>query len=311
MSLIKNRAVLFAKQEVTYNTDPVPVVSTNDILVENLEAKPANARAYKRQPTRPSLGKLKPLYGGHLMDVSFDVELKGSGAAGTAPELGVLLKSCGFGETVVPSTSVAYKPISSSIPSLTLYVFRDGKRQIVTGCRGTVKFSAAVGEAGKLSFNFTGHHVSETDTALPSPTYDSTVPPVVLSAGMSLDSYSGIFTKIDVDFGIELARPGSINAADGYGEVQITGRDVNGSVDVEDVLVATYDFLTKWKNGTAAALSSGVIGATAGNRWAFTMPAATIQGQDPGEKDGGIMTRDIKFNAAESSGDDEFTITFT
>ncbi|MCK7495178.1 MAG: hypothetical protein MZW92_31855 [Comamonadaceae bacterium] len=44
------------------------------------------------------------------MQLTFDVEIKGSGAAGTAPELGVLLKGCGFGETVVAVTSVTYAP---------------------------------------------------------------------------------------------------------------------------------------------------------------------------------------------------------
>jgi len=308
MSLIKNRAVVWAKQEVTYNTDPVPVTGTNDLLVENLDGlKPASARAYKRTPVRPSFGKLKPIYGGHLAEVSFDVECKGSGTAGTAPEWGVLMKSCGFGETVVAVTSVTYKPISTAIPSLTLYIFRDGKRQIMTGCRGTLKGAVMVGEVMKLSFNFVGHHVSEADVALPTPTYDSPVPVVALSAGVTFDSFSGIFTKIEWDVGVEIARPASINAADGYGEIQITGRDVNGSIDIEDTLVATYDFLTKWKGNTAFILTTGVIGSTAGNRWQLSFPAVTIQGQDPGDKEG-LLTREVKFNAAESAGDDEISL---
>jgi len=312
MSLIKNRAVLWAKQEVTYNTDPVPVTGTNDFLVENLDGpKPANARAYKRSPVRPSFGKLKPIYGGHLAEVSFDVECKGSGTAGTAPEWGAVLKSCGIGETIVGGTSVTYKPISTAIPSLTLYIFRDGKRQIMTGCRvAALKGAVMVGEVMKLSFSFVGHHVSETDVALPTPTYDSPVPVVALSAAVSFDSFSGIFTKIEWDAGIEIARPASINAADGYGEIQITGRDVTGSIDIEDTLVATYDFLTKWKNNTAFVVTTGVIGSVAGNRWQLSFPAVTIQGQDPGDKEG-LLTRDIKFNAAESTGDDEFSLVLT
>ena len=75
--------------------------------------------------------------------------------------------------------------------------------------------------------------------------------------------------------------------------------------------MATYDFLTKWKNGSAFVVTTGVIGATAGNRWQLSLPAVTITDQQPGEKDGGILTRDLAFSAAESSGDDEFSLALT
>lgn len=312
MSLLKNRAVIWAKAEVTYNTDPVPVVSTNDLAVVNLDGpKPASQRMYQRNVVRPSFGKLKSLYGGHLAEVSFDIEVKGSGAAGTAPEYGVLLRACGMAETIVASTSVTYKPASATIPSVTLYIFRDGKRQILTGCRGMLKGAVMVGEVLKLSMTFVGHHVSETDVSLPTPTYDSTIPLVALSASVTFDSFAGVITKIEWDMGTALARPGSINASDGYGEIQITDRNVTGSIDIEDTLVANYDFLTKWKGMNAFVLTTGVIGSTAGNRWQLSFPAVSIADQQPGEKDGGILTRDIAFNAAESSGDDEFSLALT
>lgn len=311
MSLLKNRSVLLFKAEVTYRTDPVPTAAANAVLVENLSVKPANARMYQRMPVRTAFAKLKPIYAGHLMEISFDVEVKGSGAAGTAPEIGPLLRACGFGETISAGVSVTYKPASASIISGTFYAFHDGKRHIITGARCTALAGVInVGEAMKLSMTFVGHHVSETDVALATPTYSSVVPPVVLSGGFSWDSYSGIFTKLDFDMGLATAIPADINQADGYGEIQITGRNLTGKLDLEDVLVATYDFLTKWKNSTAMNFTTGVIG-TAGNRWQLSMPAATITEQMPAEKDGGILVRELSFQAAESSGDDELSLAFS
>ena len=307
--MLKTRAVLLAKEEVTYNTDPVPTAGANAILVENL-AVSFEARRAERAPLRPSLGKLKSLYAGALVNLSFDVEIKGSGAAGTAPELGVLLKGCGFGETVVAVTSVAYSPASSAHKSLTFYVYEDGLRYNITGARGTVTGSLQTAQVGKLTFNFTGHYAGPTDVAIATPTYNSAVPPVVINAPFTIDSFAAVIAKIEFDMGLELAKPDNIAATDGYGQIQLTGRAVTGSVDPEATLVAGYDWVTKWKSSAAYALTSGLIGATAGNRYTLTMPAVVYTELGAGDREG-ILTRELAFMATESAGDDELTLTFT
>lgn len=308
--MLKTRAVLLAKVESVYNTDSVPVEGTNAILVENLAFSYDGARMAERAATRASLGKLKPIFAGTLGQLTFDVEIKGSGAAGTAPELGVLLKGCGFAETVVASTSVAYKHASSSHSSLSMYFFEDGLRYILTGARGMVTMSLQTGATGKLSFTFVGHVATPTDVALASATYNATVPSPVIAGAFAIDSYSAVISKLDCDWGIEVAKPDNLSASDGYGQIQITGRNVTGSVDPEATLVAAYDWVTKWKSSAAYALTTGAIGATAGNKYTVTMPAVTYTELAAGDREG-ILTRDLKFVAAESSGDDEVAITFT
>lgn len=308
--MLKTRSVLLAKAEITYNTDPVPTAGANAILVENLALSWDGARRAERMPARPSLGKVKSLHAGTLLQLSFDVEIKGSGAAGTAPELGVLLQGCGFGETIVPATSVAYAPASSGHKSLTFYVYEDGLRYVVSGARGQVTGSLQTAMAGKLSFTFTGHVTGPTDIALATPTYNSALPPVVINAPFSIDSYSAVISKLDFDMGLEVGKPDSIAATDGYGQIQITGRAVTGSVDPEATLVAAYDWVSKWKSSAGYALTSGVIGATAGNRYALTMPVVVYTELGNGDREG-ILTRDLKFMATESAGDDELVLTFT
>lgn len=308
--MLSTRAVLLAKAESTYNTDPVPVEGTNAILVENLKHSYDSTRMAERMATRASLGKLKPVFAGQLGQLTFDVELKGSGAAGTAPELGVLLKGCGFAETVVVSTSVTYKHASSGHSSLTFYFFEDGMKYIMTGARGMVSMSLQTGATGKLSFTFTGHIATPTDVALATATYNATVPPPVIAGAFAIDSYSAVISKLDIDWGIELAKPDDLSASDGYGQIQITGRNVTGGFDPEAALVAAYDWITKWKSSAAYALTTGAIGATAGNKYTVTAPAVTYTEVASGDRSG-ILTRDLKCVFAESSGDDEVAIAFT
>ena len=111
--MLNHRSVLLAKVEATYNVDPTPTGAANAILVEKLSWGFANARMAQRAPVRTSQGKLKDLYAGALISIKFDVEIKGSGSAGIAPEFGPLLKACQMSETVVAVTSVTYKPASS------------------------------------------------------------------------------------------------------------------------------------------------------------------------------------------------------
>jgi Phage tail tube protein len=308
--MLKTRAVLLAKVEGTYGTDSVPVAATNAVLVENLAFGYEGTRMAERAPVRPSLGKVKPIFAGQLGQLTFDVELKGSGAAGTAPELGPLLTGCGFSETIVAVTSVTYKHASSGHTSLTFYFFEDGLRYIMTGARGSVSLSLQTGATGKLSFTFVGHIASPTDVALAVPTYSAIVPAPVIAGAFSLDSYSAIISKLDVDWGIEVAKPDNLSAADGYGQIQITGRNVTGSVDPQATLVAAYDWIAKWKSSAAYALTTGTIGAAAGNRYAVTMPAVTYTEINAGDHEG-ILTRELKFVAAESAGDDEVSLAFT
>ena len=308
--MLNHRALLTAKVEGTYNVDSVPTGAANAILLEKFSWSFANARMAQRMPLRTSQGKLKDLYAGTLVSFKFDVEIKGSGVAGTAPEVGPLLKACQLSETIVGGTSVTYKPASSGGTSLSMYFYRDGKAIRATGCVGKVSGSVAVGQPGKLSFEFLGHFVSETDVALATPTYNATLPVPAIGAAFSLDSTTFALTKLDFDLGITVAVPDNIVATDGYGTLQIVDRNPTATLDPEDVLAGTYNFVAKWTNGVAVTFSTGTIGSVAGNRYTITAPALVLAEQSPGDK-GGIATRELKFKLAESVVDDEFSLALT
>jgi hypothetical protein len=306
---IRQKVLLF-KIEVTYNTDPVPTGAADAVLVESLLWSNQSLRMVERPAVRPSLGTLQHIFGGRLVQFTCVAEVKGSGAAGTAPEIGPLMRACGLGETVVPATSVAYSPVSQSLESGTAYIYEDGKRIIVTGCRGNVSFSAGAG--GKMMANFTmqGHVAAQTDEALPTPTYDSTIPPVFVGATFTIDSFAATIGNLSFDLANVLATPDDVNSADGYGETTITARDVNGSIDPLDELVADEDFIGNFTADAVMALATGTIGGTAGNRWAVDMPAVSYREVTPGDKDG-IASLSLPFGAAESTTDDDITILFT
>lgn len=309
--MLTRREVLLAKIESTYNTDASPT-ATDGVLVENLSSGLEGLRMHERNPVGVTLPSRRSLYGGHLKSVSFDVVLKGSGTAGTAPEYGPLLRAAGMGETIVASTSVTYAPVSdaSTHESVTIYYYQDGKLQALTGAVCTaLSFAAEAGAPGRITMTFVGHH-AESDASIVTPTLDATVAPVFKDATFSVDSYSAVIAALNFDLGLSAAMPPNPNETDGYGQLRITNRSVTGSINPEATLKATYDWLGKLQGTSTGALDTGVIGGTAGNQWQIQMPAVYYTAMNDGDRDG-IRTHEVSINAAEDSGDDELSIILT
>lgn len=307
-----SREVLLAKVESTYNVDPTPTAVADAILVGNASWGHEGLRMNERNTIHGTLAKRQSLYGGTLKTISFDVELKGSGAAGTAPEFGVLFKGCGFTETVVASTSVTYDPSSDEADheSLTFYYYQDGLLHVITGARGTFSVNLETGAIPVVSFVFTGHTTTPSDVALPTPTLDATEPFAIKGASFSIDSYAACINSLAFDMGISVITPSCMNDSDGFGEVTIGSRDCNGSIDPEAELTATEDFYGNFVSGKKMALTTGVIGSTAGNRFQIDMDQVYYRDASPGDRDG-IRTFELPFGAVETSGDDEVSIIFT
>ena len=309
--MLTNREVLLIKEEVTYGTDPVPVEATDAILVENPTWANEGLRMNERPAVRANINMLQHVYGGRLATITFDVELKGGGGAvDVPPEIGVCLVGCGFLETINAAVDVTYTPASTGHKSVTIYYFQDGVRYIITGARGNVSFNLETGAVGKASFTFTGHVALPTDVALASPTYDGVVPKAVINVPFAVGGYSAIINALTFDMSNTIATPPDISATDGYSEVQLTQRDVNGSFDPEAVVVATDFPLQDLEQGNSLALTTGVIGSGIGAEYQIDMPAIYYRDVSPGDRDG-VRTLDTPFGAAESTGDDEVSIIFT
>ena len=310
--MLDKRSVMLAKDETTYGTSSAPVAGTDAILIEDLAWAFANARMHQRKPVRANLGLLKPIYAGALLAISGKCEVKGAGAAGTPPEISPLLRASGWAETISSGTSVTYKPTSTQTAhkSSTMFFYDDGLLLQMIGARGKCTFDLQVGMPAMATFEFTGHFVSVTDVSLPAATYDSVVPPILVAVPFTVDSYAAIISKLAFDMGIEVSIPENIAAADGYGEIQITGRNPTGSFNAQRVTVATKNFINQWQTGAAMALATGTIGSVAGNRLSVSMPAITYSEAARGNQNN-VGTYEMKFAAAESAGDDEVSLVFT
>jgi len=309
MPKVIHRQVLFAKKETTYGSDPTPTESANAIIAINPRVKEV-FQAAERNLSLKTYSKKASLAGMKMIEVTFQTEIFGSGSVGTAPRVGALFQACGFSETVAAS-SVTYAPASSPISSCTLYFYLDGRRHKILGAVGNVKLTLQAGQIGLAEWTMQGLYADPTDTALPSPTYESTTPPVCKAGTLSVNAVTSLIAeKIEIDMANVISQRPSLSSSNALAGLFITSRKPNLSFDPEMVNISDYD----WRADVLASprAFSYVLGATAGNILTLSAPKFNAVDIEYGDRDG-IAIETIKGELASNSdaGDDELTLVYT
>lgn len=311
MALLTRKRLILVKKEVTYGTDSSPA-GTDALLVRNLDITPIEADLVSRDLIRPYLGNSPSLLANTRVSITFQVELAGSGTAGTAPRFGGILQACGLNELVVASTSVTYTPTSTtSFASATIYFNNDGVLHKATGCRGTFTLNAAVGEIPTIDFTMTGVYNAPTDTAAPAVTYSNQASPLVFRQGNTSSfqffSYAGCLQSVSFDIANSTVYRELVGCTK---EVLITDRKPSGTVMIEAVPLATKDFFNIAQTETTGNLTF-LHGTTAGNRVTFTAAQCDVSNPSYGDQDG-IQMLNIPYIAVPTtSGNDEVSLAFT
>lgn len=289
---------------------PGTLAAAQAILCKAIAFTPTQEQ-YQRELLRGSLSRDPSVSGKRSAKLAFTVEMRGSGTPGTPPDYGPLLKGCGFSETISANVSVTYKPATASIPSLTVAAYMDGIRKLIFGARGTVRFEMVAGQPGLMHFEFEGaDFVVETLALLTGITYTAIVPPAFLSAGLLLNAYAAICSKVEIDVANVLQKRESINKSSGYISTLITGRNPKGSMDPELPLIATHDFYGLWRTpGTLGSLTLAATG-SGGNIVTVSCPKVRYAAIAPGDR-GGLRMLGLDFEPTLSAGDDEISIALT
>lgn len=366
--------LLLAKIESTPGTDATPAAATDSVACENIQVT-GNPNVIQTNEYIGSIDSFAPIIGGMPFSVSFDVPLKGSGTAGTAPEWGKLLRACGMAETVTASAvgataqaatagsantvtgganftataqlyrgmplaltvnpaagdllpiadytagkvftlpksfspvldtstelqipiNVLYGPASGSIPSLTLWLYRDGKILKLTGCRGSWRLAGEAGGIFRLSFTFLCMFGSETDGALVAGTFQSTRPPAwkgSTGGRMYMNKLAIPLQSFSLDSGINPVQPEDPNATEGFTVAEIVMRNITGQINPLERLVAVDDVMADFRAGNQRMLAAQV-GTAVGNRLGIVIPAALYTGNSPQDRQG-LSAMNIPFAA--------------
>ena len=311
MPKLTRKRLLLAKIEVNYGTDITPS-GANAILVRNLEITPLQSDIVQRELIRPYLGNYEQLLAQTRVQVTFEVELAGSGTAGTAPAYDPVLQSCGLGVTISGGNTVTYAPESSSFDSVTLYFFQDGIRHRVTGARGSFTLNATVGAIPTIAFEMTGIYNAPNDEATtPTPTYQNQATPLIFKNGNTTSftafGYAAALQSIDLNMSNEIIYRELVG---GTKEVLITDRKPSGTLQVEAVSLATKDYFTTSTSNTLGSITFQH-GTAAGNRATLTMAQSDLADASYTDMNGITMLNLPYVATPTAAGNDELSLVFT
>ena len=313
MALTRKR-LLLAATESPYGTSAAPA-GTDALLVSNLEVTPLELELQDRELIRPYFGNTPKVVGQRMASVTFEVELAGSGTAGTAPRWGRLLMACGFAEALVGASpgpaSVTYTPVSSTFSSVTLDFNADGTKHLVTGARGTASFNLTAGEIPKINFQMMGIYNAATGATAATPTFGNQADPVIVnSANTTPVSVFGYAACLEA-FTLDLNNENPFRQLAGCTQqVLITDRKPAGEVTIEAPAIGTKDYFAI-ASGQTLDVISWKHGQTAGNIVTFNAPKCNLDSPGYADSDGVMMLSLPFMPNPGTSGNDEFTLALT
>lgn len=310
MAKLMRNVVLAVKEETTYGVDIVPTSLANSILAKVSDVQPVVAEFAERDNLKPYLGSSGSVQVSAHSELTIEFELAGSAAAGTVPGWAALLKACGFGETVVASTSVTYKPISTAFKSVSIYYFLDGLLHKMIGCMGTATISLNSRAIPMVNIKLTGLYSATTDTALPSDSVYTAfqAPQAVNKVNTTAFTLHGATTPFD-QFSVDVGNSVVYRNMPTLEEVLITDRRSNGSISVPMTSVATKAWHDTVRDGTLAAISM-THGSGAGKIITISAPKVQLKEPQYQDKDGVVMLN-LGLDFLPNVGNDELSIALT
>ena len=213
-------------------------------------------------------------------------------------------------QTFVSNTSTTYAPVSSGFDSCTIVYNADGIQHKLTGCRGTFSINCEVGSIPTITFVMTGLYNAPTDTTMPTCTFQNQADPLVFKQGntsaFQFQSYAAALQSFTFDMNNEVVYRELVG---GTKEVQINNRTPAGTVQIENISLATKNYFT---NATSNVSGNNTFlhGTTAGNKVTVTMPKANITAPAYASVDE-IDMLDLAYTAVPNSGNDEVSLVFT
>ncbi|RWR14254.1 phage tail tube protein [Paenirhodobacter populi] len=298
------KLAMLHKLEDIYMDDAAPG-DADAIVATNISFTPIEAEEVSRDLFMPYLGNHGVVLAAEYGKIEFDIEIAGSGSAGTAPKYGSLLQVTGMAETV-SGGEIIYSIIEDDVPSGTLYFNSDGVQHAFIGSQANVQMTFTPKQIPKFRFTLQGMLGDIEDAALPAFSLDGWTTPLVVSKAntvMSLHGAGSVAESLTIDLGNTLTPRFLI----GDERMLISDRKSTGTAVVEARHLAEVNWFAKARSRERGVLDL-VHGTVGGNIVQVAGPAVEIGKPTQGETDG-IANYSLPLSFCPVSGRDELTIT--
>lgn len=312
MAMYWAEKLLLIKTETVYGVDSNPAEDADAILATNVKLSPMEGQDVSRELERVYMGAQPTVAAGLHSKITFKVEMKGSGQAGTAPAIAPIFIACAFAEDA-SGGEVTYTRmgIGAQHGSAVVYINIGGILYKMLGARGTAKLTVNAQGIAYLECEITGLFVMPEDQALPTPSYGSqlSLVPVISTTEntpvFTVGSIPMVMNSLTLDFGNTVELRNWI----GSDSVVITAISESIQTKIEAVPLATWNPYALAKAGTTQELRL-TNGTEAGNIVDVAVDALQIQRPSTIDQTQGIVDWTIQGVPQPVIGNDQLTITF-
>jgi len=308
MSINMKQRLLLAKLQTALGA-PATLAGANAILCRANDPEIITMDMIDRGLILPYKGNSGSVGSSPYRKQKIEVELAGSGAAGTAPAWGPLLQACGFSETITAGTSVVYAPITNAQKYISLATYLELLKVGTTDAYGTATFTLNSKSIPTLAMDFLGEYVAPADVgSLPSGVdYSNFIDPQAVgkvnTPTFTIHGVAGVLSDFSVNMASVLEYRDFVQG----GGASSPDRKPTGTVVFELTTAAVKNWAETMRTGTTGALQL-VHGIGAGNIIQFDMPRVKFTGLSITDKKGvAFLSAGLELDPV--TGNDEITIT--
>lgn len=307
-----NKKVILLKAEVTEGTDAAPVVATDALRVLNYRPQFMDADGKVRAIEKSYFGADAVAMANFKRGASWDMEIHGGGAAGTAPQWMTALKYGGMAAPVIVAATSATQSPSSTVPSATHWAWLDNLLLKTVGARASFGYTIEDDEIPLFNYSLLGRPATllAEELAQSAPTFAGVADPVIASSENTtflLDAYAVPLRRMTMNANADLQFRSLIGPQD---RVSYVNRSWSGQIVIELPDLTAKDYFTKIRPGTTMA-SSLVHGTTAGNIVTITHPKLQISGNVELSEEQNCLMATIPVTALPNAGNDEVVFAAT
>jgi len=309
MSFITDSMILGGKAETVQGVAEVLVAADFATTPHNDVSITTENQETARQVANGKHGSVSSVMGTQMATGSFVLDLIGSGAAGTAPNLGEFFKASGMLEALVASTSVTYTAdITKDCDSMTIERREFNcipatdvqSREVVFGAMGNFNLSAsAIGEPLIASFEFKGKYAQEDDTTtiIEVTGVDTAKPEAFIGATASVFGQTLRPLSFELDFGNDIQPVMDAGDTTGISHFMINTRDTILTMPIIREPTAVFDTY-----GNIGLQTTGALVLSWGTPPNLYTISATVQlVAAPSEEENGSMTQALTIKIIDDS----------
>lgn len=300
-----NKMACLTKIEATYGTDATPLPADR-IIMSNVTFRPLVAQRLSRDLVLPYNGNQGVMLTDMYTTIEGDIELAGSGAAGTPPLWGTMARICGLRELVTATTDVRYKRADDPLESASIYFVMDRVRHILLGARGTAVLTWSSSGIPRMRVTISGLLGIITDlVSNPVVSRAGWITPVPVSKAnttMTLHGWSAVAESLSINIGNTVTPTFRI----GDEAILISGGSASGTTVVQAKKLADVNWFALAQARTRGALAFQH-GKTAGNIIELNATAVEIGEPEPGNWNG-ILNYSLALDYCVTNGFDDFEL---